>query len=69
MPDWWVELVAIPNAGYPERLACKICTSFEVPRVRCKALRDYTTPLPQDVPRGRCACRSLIPVYIVRNTA
>ena len=34
MPDWWRELVAIPNVGNPERLAHKICASFEVPWVR-----------------------------------
>ena len=30
-PDWWKELVAIPNAGDPERLARKIHASFKVP--------------------------------------
>ena len=63
-PDWWKELVAIPNAGDPKRLAQKICTSFEVPRVRCETIRDnknYTVPpapkcikwgmfLPNDMP-------------------
>ena len=44
MPDWWGELVTIPNPGDPERLAHRICASFEVPQVRCKALRDYTMP-------------------------
>ena len=46
-PDWWRELVPIPNAGDPQRLACKICASFKVPQVRCKALKDsgeYTVP-------------------------
>ena len=46
-PNWWKELVAIPNLGDLERLAWKICTSFEVPQVRCEILRDhgeYTVP-------------------------
>ena len=38
------ELVTIPNVGDPRSLAYKICASFEIPWVRCKALRDYTTP-------------------------
>ena len=40
-PDWWKELVTIPNVGDPKRLAWKICTSFEVPWVRCKTLKDH----------------------------
>ena len=49
MPDWWGELVTIPNVGDPERLAHKICTCFKISWVRCKALgdsEDYTMPPP-----------------------
>ena len=48
MPDGWRELVTIPNAGDPDKLAHKICASFEVPQVRYEALKDpgeYTVPL------------------------
>ena len=34
MPDWWNELVTIPNVGDPKMLAQNICASFEVPQVR-----------------------------------
>ena len=47
MPECWGELVTIPNAGDPKRLAHKVHASFQVSQVRCKALRDpedYTTP-------------------------
>ena len=47
MPDWWGELVTIPNAGDPQRLAHKICASFEIPQVRSEALgssNSYTMP-------------------------
>ena len=46
-PDWWGELVAIPNVGDPKRLAHKICASFKIPWVRSEALRvsnNYTVP-------------------------
>ena len=49
-PDWWGELVTIPNAGATH----KICASFEVPQVRCKALRDYTMP-----PAPKCVQRKM----------
>ena len=55
--DWWGELVAIPNAGNPERLACKVHASFEVPWVRCEALgnpEDYTAP-----PAPKCIQRKM----------
>ena len=71
MPDWWRELVTIPNAGDPKRLAHKICASFEVPWVRCEALRDskdYTMPLPQNASKGRFSCWSLISISLVRIT-
>ena len=56
-PDWWKELVAIPNMGDPEKLARKIFTSFEVPQVRCETLRDCkecTAP-----PAPKCIQRSM----------
>ena len=46
-PNWWEELITIPNAGDPKKLAWKICTSFEIPGVRCETLRnhkEYTVP-------------------------
>ena len=30
-PDWWKELLTIPDVGDPKKLVQKICTSFEVP--------------------------------------
>ena len=57
MPGWWRELVTIPNAGVPERLACKICAIFKVPQVRCEALKDpgdYTVP-----PSPKCVQRKM----------
>ena len=57
MPDWWTDLVAIPNAGDPNKLAHKICASFEVPWVRCEALKDpgdYTVP-----PAPKCIQRKM----------
>ena len=55
MPDWWREFVTIPNVGDPKMLAHKICTSFEVPWVRHKTLKDpgdYTaTPAPKCIQR------------------
>ena len=47
MPDWWEELVAIPNVDDHCRLAQKVQASFEIPQVRCKALKvinDYSLP-------------------------
>ena len=57
-PDWWGELVAIPNAGDPERLAHKICASFEIQQGRSKALWDsisYTMP-----PVPKCLQRKML---------
>ena len=57
MPDWWRELVTISNVGDPERLAYKLCTSFEVPQERCKALKDpgdYSAP-----PGPKCIQRKM----------
>ena len=34
MPDWWEELVAIPNVDDHHRLARKVKASFEIPLVR-----------------------------------
>ena len=71
-PDWWGELVTICNAGDPERLAWKICASFEVPWVRCETLRDskdYAAPLPQNAFKGRYFWWFLTPIYLVRITA
>ena len=55
MPDWWRELVTIPNAGDLKKLVCKICASFEVPQIRCKALKDpgrlSFTPAPKCIQR------------------
>ena len=46
-PHWWEELTAILEARDIKVLAKKICTSFEIPVVQCRALRnqDYTAPL------------------------
>ena len=47
MPEWWGELVTIPNVGDPKRLAHKIHASFKIPWVRSEALRvsnNYATP-------------------------
>ena len=56
-PDWWGELITIPNVADPKRLPHKICASFEVPQVRCKALgdsKDYTMPpVPKCIQRER----------------
>ena len=52
---WWEKLTTIPKAGDIKTLAQKICTSFEVPAVQCRALRnqDYTAPLaPKCLRRG-----------------
>ena len=38
-PDWWEEVVAIPQAEDPWKLTRKVQTSFEIPQVRCKALQ------------------------------
>ena len=57
MPEWWEELVAIPNMEYYKKLAWKICASFEISRVRCDALKvtnDYSMP-----PAPKCAERKL----------
>ena len=55
MPDWWRELVTIPNVDDPEMLACKIHASFQVLWVRCRALKDpgdYTAlPTPKCIQR------------------
>ena len=52
MPDWLKDLAAIPNVGDPERLAQKICTSFEVPRVRYETLRDHKEYTAPPAPKG-----------------
>ena len=46
MPHWWVELTTIPGMEDPKKLAKKICTSFRIPAVRCKASlgQGYTAP-------------------------
>ena len=57
MPEWWEELVAIPNMEDYKKLAQKIHASFEIPRVRCDALKvmnDYSTP-----PAPKCVERKL----------
>ena len=57
MPDWWRELVTLPNAGDPERLSHKIHASFEVPWARCEAFKDpgdYTVP-----PAQKCVQRKV----------
>ena len=72
MPGWWRDLVTIPNAGDPERLACKIHASFEVPQVRCKALKDpgdYTVPPPQNVSRGKCSSQLSTPTCLAKITS
>ena len=74
MPGWWGELVAIPNAGDPERLAHKIhVLSFKIPQVRIArplgALNSYTAqPLSQNASKGRCSCWSPTPIYLVGIT-
>ena len=55
-PHWWAELTAISKVEDPRKLAQKICTSFLIPAVRCKALpsQDYTMPpAPKCLTRGR----------------
>ena len=72
MPDWWKELVAIPNVGDPERLAQTICTSFEVPQVRCETLRDhrvYCTPCPKMHPKDYVPVRCHLPPALSRLLA
>ena len=57
MLEWWEELVAIPNVEDYRKLAQKIHASFEIPRVRCEALKvtnDYSTP-----PAPKCVERKL----------
>ena len=47
MPDWWEELVAIPHVDDHCRLTQKVWASFEIPQVRCKALKvcnNYSSP-------------------------
>ena len=54
-PYWWEELTVIPEGGDVKTLAQKICASFDVPAVQCRALRnqDYTVPLaPKCLRRG-----------------
>ena len=77
MPDWWRELVAIPNAGDPKGLACKICASLEVSQVGYKAFKDpgdYTVP-----PAPKCVQRKMflsvtnshlaLPILLAETTA
>ena len=56
MPDWWEELVVIPNVTDNHcRLAQKVQASFEIPQVRCKAVKvinDYSLP-----PAPKCVGR------------
>ena len=40
MPDWWEELVAVPYVDDHCRLTQKVQASFEIPQVRCKALKS-----------------------------
>ena len=57
MPDWWGELVTIPNTGDPEMLGHKMHTSFKIPQVRSEALKDsnsYTVP-----PAPKCLQRKM----------
>ena len=47
MPDWWGELVTIPNIDGYQKLAWKIRASFEIPQVRSKAQQvknNYSLP-------------------------
>ena len=53
---WWTELTTIHEEEDPRRLAQKICTSFLILVVSCKALpgQDYTMPpVPKCLTRGR----------------
>ena len=57
MLEWWEELVAIRNVEDHRKLTQKICASFEIPRVRCKALEvtnDFSAP-----PALKCIQRKL----------
>ena len=54
-PHWYEELTTIPEVGDIKRLAQKIHTSFDVPAVQCKALKnqEYTvSPVPKCLKRG-----------------
>ena len=54
-PHWWEELTTIPEVGDIKKLVWKIHTSFDIPAVRCEALRnqDYTVPpAPKCLKRG-----------------
>ena len=57
MPHWWAELTAIPDVENPKRLAQKICASFLIPAIRCKAFpgQEYTIP-----PALKCLTRGKI---------
>ena len=47
MPDWWEEMVVMPHVDDHHSLTWKVHTSFEIPGVRCKALKvcnDYSSP-------------------------
>ena len=57
MLEWWDELVAISNMEDYRKLAQKIMLLFEIPRVRCEALKvrnDYSAP-----PAPKCVERKL----------
>ena len=54
-PNWWKELITIPNVGDAKRLAWKFCTSFKV-----------QMPDPQGPQRVYCAsCTKMHPVGYV----
>ena len=56
MPYWWAELTAIPEVENTKTLAQKICASFSILMVSCKALpgQGHTVP-----PAPRCITRNL----------
>ena len=45
-PCWWEELRAILGVKDPQKLTCKIWTSFSIPEVRSRTFpgQDYTVP-------------------------
>ena len=46
-PTWWMELQAILGIRDPQKLACRVRASFNIPEVRMRTLLEpgYTVPL------------------------
>ena len=71
MPDWWEELVAIPDVDDAWKLAPKVRGSFEIPWVRCQSSGLKTTilhPLPQNASIGRHSCQFRTLSCLARTT-